>query len=67
MASKDRFATEVTKDDINHIMQAIQSRIPKKTLQTTKWAYGIWNSLSTKNIVPNNCFFTTPSKRKWQI
>ena len=41
MASKDRFATELTKDDI---MQAIQSRIPKKTLQTTKWAYGIWNS-----------------------
>ena len=31
----------VTKDDI---MKAIQSRIPKKTLQTTKWAYGIWNS-----------------------
>ena len=25
---------------------------------------GQWN-LSTKNIVPNNCFFTTPSKRKW--
>ena len=25
-------------------MQAIQSRIPKKTLQTTQWAYGIWNS-----------------------
>ena len=27
-------------------MQAIQSRIPKKTLRTTKWAYGtcIWNS-----------------------
>ena len=31
----------VTKDDIT---KAIQSRIPKKTLQTTKWAYGIWNS-----------------------
>ena len=32
-------------------MQAIQSRIPKKTLQTTKWAYGIWNSwCKTRNI-----------------
>ena len=41
MASKDRFATVVTKYDI---MQAIQSRTPNKTLQTTKWAYGIWNS-----------------------
>ena len=25
-------------------MQAIQSKIPKKTLRTTKWAYDIWNS-----------------------
>ena len=32
-------------------MQVIQSRIPKKTLQTTKWAYGIWNSwCKTRNI-----------------
>ena len=31
MASKDRFATVVT---IDNIIQAIQSRIPKKTLQT---------------------------------
>ena len=47
MASKDRFAT-VTKDDI---MQAIQRRIRQKTLQTTKWAYGIWNSwCKTRNI-----------------
>ena len=44
----DRFATVVAKDDI---IQAIQNRIPKKTLQTTKWAYGIWNSwCKTRNI-----------------
>ena len=47
MASKDRFATEVTKDDI---MQAIQSRILKKTLLTTKWACGNWNSVNDNDI-----------------
>ena len=36
---KERFVTEVTKVDI-HVLQAIHNRIPKKTLQTAKWAYG---------------------------
>ena len=49
MASKDRFATVVTKDDI--MAKCKQFKAEYKTLQTTKWAYGIWNSwCKTRNI-----------------